>query len=359
MNTTSFFYLPFRWVEDKKVSDRIIKIWPSIVKIVNYWSSLPPSKQPKCKSYNVLNDAMKDLSVVAKFNFFSFLAGRLLPYLTRYQSQKPMIPFLHDDIQQLVKELLSLTIKSEIIDNYKENYKALLKIDLRDVRNHIKKKDMHVGFGTLDELQSLLRKDLISQADINKSRIEAREFLVTLLEKMFRKNRLSFNIVKYISFNIVKYMSVFDPKVLLNQAPSVCKSLFGKLVCALVGSKIISSSQGDKALSEFTSFHESSMSEKRLAFEKFNRHEQRLDEFFMKQTGIVSYTNLLPILKLVLVLSHGQANVERCFSVNNNVLKCDMSEKSIMSRKLIIDHMKSHNLLPQSFPITKSLLHSV
>ena len=84
-----------------------------------------------------------------------------------------------------------------------------------------------------------------------------------------------------------------------------------------------------------------------------------MDKFFIKQTGIVSYTNLLPILKLVLVLSHGQANVERCFSVNNNVLKCDMSEKSIMSRKLIIDHMKSHNLLPQSFPITKSLLQSV
>ena len=127
----------------------------------------------------------------------------------------------YDDIQQLVKELLSLTIMSEVIDNCKEDYKALLKIDLRDVRNHIKKKDMHVGFGTLDELQSLLRKDLISHADINKFRIETREFLVTLLEKMFRKNPQS--------FNIVKYMSVFDPKVLLNQASSVCKT--GKLVC--------------------------------------------------------------------------------------------------------------------------------
>ena len=84
---------------------------------------------------------------------------------------------------------------------------------------------------------------------------------------------------------------------------------------AFVGSKIISSSQGDKALSEFASFHESSMSEKRLAFEKFDRHEQRLYEFFLKQTGIVSYTNLLSILKLVLVLSHGQANVERASTV--------------------------------------------
>ena len=67
-----------------------------------------------------------------------------------------MIPFLHDDIQQLVKELLSLKIKSEVIDNCKEDCKALLKICLRDVRNHIKKKDMHVDFGTLDEFHSLL-----------------------------------------------------------------------------------------------------------------------------------------------------------------------------------------------------------
>ena len=156
MNTMSFFYLPFRWVEYWKVSYRIIKIWLSIVKIVNHWSSLPPSKQPKCKSYKVLKNAMKNPSVVAKFNFFSFLAGHLLPYLTRYQLQKPMIPFLHDDIQQLVKKLLSLTIRSEVTDGCKEDYKALLKIDLCDVRNHVKKKDMHVGFGTLDELQSLL-----------------------------------------------------------------------------------------------------------------------------------------------------------------------------------------------------------
>ena len=70
----------FRWVEDKKVSDRIIEIWPSIVKIVNHWSKLTPSKQPKCKSYEVLKEAVKDPLVVANLNFFTFLAGHLLPY---------------------------------------------------------------------------------------------------------------------------------------------------------------------------------------------------------------------------------------------------------------------------------------
>ena len=82
---------------------RIIEIWPSIVKIVNHWSKLAQSKQPKCKSYEVLKGAVKNPLVVAKVNFFSFLAGHLLPYLTSYQSQKPMIPFLHSDLQQLLK----------------------------------------------------------------------------------------------------------------------------------------------------------------------------------------------------------------------------------------------------------------
>ena len=45
--------------------------------------------------------------------------------------------------------------------------------------------------------------------------------------------------------------------------------------------------------------------------------------------------------------------------MNNKVLNVNMHEISITSRKLIIDHMNSHSLLPQSFPITKSLLKSV
>ena len=44
----------FSWVEDQKVSERIVKIWPSIIKIMNHWMSLPPSKQPKCESYEAV-----------------------------------------------------------------------------------------------------------------------------------------------------------------------------------------------------------------------------------------------------------------------------------------------------------------
>ena len=60
-----------------------------------------------------------------------------------------------------------------------------------------------------------------------------------------------------------------------------------------------------------------------------------------------------------MVLSHGQAAVEREFGVNNKVLNVNVHQKSITSHKLITDHMNSHSLLPQSFPVTKKLLKSV
>ena len=160
--------------------------------------SLPRFKQSKCKSYEVIKGAIKDPFIVTKMTFFSFIAGRLKPYLTIYQSQKPLIPFLYN-LQSLYKELLGLTIKSEVLGKGNDDCKELLKIDLRDRENHMKKKNMYVGFGTQQELLSILKKDCITYSDLNDFRIDAREFLVTLLEKMFDKDPVSFNIVKYIS----------------------------------------------------------------------------------------------------------------------------------------------------------------
>ena len=62
-------------------------------------------------------------------------------------------------MQCLYKELLGLIIKSEVLGKCEDDYKELLKIDLRDVKNHMKKKDMHVGFSTQQELLSILKKD--------------------------------------------------------------------------------------------------------------------------------------------------------------------------------------------------------
>ena len=43
------FFCATRWVEDKKVSDRLLYIWPNIIKIINFWKSLPIENSHQAK----------------------------------------------------------------------------------------------------------------------------------------------------------------------------------------------------------------------------------------------------------------------------------------------------------------------
>ena len=59
------------------------------------------------------------------------------------------------------------------------------------------------------------------------------------------------------------------------------------------------------------------------------------------------------------MLSHGPVSVGRTFSLNNIIHNFNIKEISSISRKLIIDHMKSNFLSLHTFPATKLLLKSV
>ena len=134
---------------------------------MNHRMSLPPSREAKCKSFEVVNISVLDPLIVAKLNFFGFIAGHLMPYLTTYQSQKPLIPFLYDDLQSLYVELLGLSIKSEILEACRFDGKELLKINMHNVKNHMKKHYMHIGCGAQQELLSIRTKDSAT-LDVNK-----------------------------------------------------------------------------------------------------------------------------------------------------------------------------------------------
>ena len=50
--------------------------------------------------------------------------------------------------------------------------------------------------------------------------------------------------------------------------------------------------------------------------------------------------------------------VQRGFNVNKTVLKGNMNEKSLVSRKLIMDRMQKNSLLPSIIEITNKLIRS-
>ena len=80
-----------RWVEEQQVASRLNEIWPNIKKIVGYWEKLLASKRPSSKSYLAVKKGVEDELFVAKLSFFGYIASLLQPYLTKYQTDDPMM----------------------------------------------------------------------------------------------------------------------------------------------------------------------------------------------------------------------------------------------------------------------------
>ena len=74
-----------RWVEDKMVAEKLIKLWPNMIKVFDFWNSLCKSKRPFSKSYENTRKGIEEPLTDAKLHFFSFVAGLLQPFLKVFQ----------------------------------------------------------------------------------------------------------------------------------------------------------------------------------------------------------------------------------------------------------------------------------
>ena len=104
-----------RWVESKPVAERAIDIWPDVEKMLAFWEKKKKHQRPQGKSYEVVPSAVKEPLIVAKFQFFCFMANMVEPFLVKYQSNAPLVPFMYHDISSLLKSLMLLVFKSEVV----------------------------------------------------------------------------------------------------------------------------------------------------------------------------------------------------------------------------------------------------
>lgn len=90
----------------------------------------------------------------------------------------------------------------------------------------------------------------------------------------------------------------------------------------------------------------------------FDKENHSLDElYFSEMNNCIEVSNLLPVMKILLLLSHGQASVERSFSVNKEVSEQNMSEQTLVAHRMIKDHICSVGGL-KNVIVTQDLLNS-
>ena len=122
----------FSWVENKEVADMMIEILDNLVKLLEFWERLPKSKRPKSKSYEKVKCALVDPLLIVKLNFFGYAAGMVEPFLKKFQTEKPMIPFLFFKSKAIVTSLLEVIVRSSVIESCKST-KKFISIDLSKI----------------------------------------------------------------------------------------------------------------------------------------------------------------------------------------------------------------------------------
>ena len=337
-------------MKTSKVASRLKEIWPNIKKIVGYWEKLPASKRPSSKSYLAVKKGVEDELLVAKLSSFSYIASLLQPYLTKYQTDDPMLPFLGKDLEGLHRSLLLLVIKPDALDKC-ESPAALLQIDFSDKSIYLKLKDIHFGFSTEEELKNLQRQDKVSSTDVKAFEKEAAIMVISIVEKLSEKSPLN--------YCLVRTADAFDPVLMVSSTSLHLRNKMKKLLTHLVSLKIISSTLAEKAMPQYLELLTTLNQDHFENAKAFDHQDCRLDDFFFQKPTLKIPNELKSILKLVLVISHGQASVERGFNTNKSISKANLSEKSMVSRKMIIDHMQKKNLLPSTIELTNKFIKSV
>ncbi|RXN37015.1 hypothetical protein ROHU_002437 [Labeo rohita] len=226
----------------------------------------------------------------------------------------------------------------------------LIKIDLTDEKNLVSPKSVDIGLGAESAIKELQSKPgfKVGELSVLTFRRECLQGLVKVVVKLQEKSPLKFKVVRQIA--------CLDPSR-MHRDPDWCIRQMKGIVQTFLQGKHLAGGipAGDVIIQQFTSLL--SLEGRGEQFRSFQPFKQRVD-VFLHLTLSPSYMDLLRFCQSVLLLSHGQATVERGFSINKEVETCNLLGESLEALRLICDNVSSCGGVLK-VPLTKNLLASV
>ena len=195
-------------------------------------------------------------------------------------------------------------------------------------------------------------KDHATLRDIAAFKEQCKHFLINVLNKLLEKTP--------IRFGFVRSVRVFDPKEMVTLSLNTCTTLMHNIICYLISLKVITTKYGDMVRNQFSDFMQYDVKLKREKVLCFNKFADWLDHFlFHGEIGLEKYPELAGVANIILTLSHGKASVARGFSERNIIIKDNQSTKSMVSMRVVKDHMRANSLKPETVKIDNPLICSV
>ena len=103
-----------RWTENVPVVESVVDMLPQLRQYIN---AVKDNKipDPKTKTFGIVKESCGDVLIEAKLAFYRYIGKKIQPFLTLYQSDAPLIPFLASDMFAVLKSLMAVVIKEDIL----------------------------------------------------------------------------------------------------------------------------------------------------------------------------------------------------------------------------------------------------
>ena len=87
-------FCAIRWVENSSVIKRALEVIP----FVKLYVAAVDKKPPDSQNFKKVKTALQDKVLIAQLGFLQSVALQLEPFLTKYQSNKPLLLFMYADL---------------------------------------------------------------------------------------------------------------------------------------------------------------------------------------------------------------------------------------------------------------------
>lgn len=242
-------------------------------------------------SFSVVAAACRDSFLLAKFEFFKTIALALEPFLRKYQSPKPMTPFLYDDLVNILQLLYRRFLKTSIVDEAKSNIKKLMAIQLTDPKGPEYLAVPKIDIGKFSFLIIFLEQrfhcslvGFVAKSKMPKDASELQKYNFYAQCQLFLMKVTSKIIERCpLKYGLVRGLSSLKPAT-VKTSTTVSQQRFDICLASLLKANRITTSIADLAKAQF-----SLLSSSKTALDKmknFNESSDRLDSFWFSLIGM-------------------------------------------------------------------------
>ena len=316
-------WCPHRWLENESVAQRAIEM---LNPLKEYMKAIDKgkAKNPGTKSSDRVRKFVRDPLCEAKLACFVSVARQIEPFLKFYQTDSVVIPYLSEDLEALLKKILRRFVNVSVDLPVHD----LIAIDL-DSSDTFPNSKVDIGFVAEKLTSDLVKRKKVSSRDVFQFREQGRKFFKAIVLKLLKKSPLK--------FKLTRVLKCLNPKMIVTE-PDVCIENFKGVTQCLVEVNRLESSDVDKVVDEFSDWI--SAAKISVEFCEFSK-EQPLDSFYFNNFPKTCYPTLWKVVRELLLVSHGQAAVERGFSIGKALAKENQLQETIVNLRLVKDYIIS------------------